>query len=162
MSEYHFNLPYVDQDEHKVPPGTYKVTVSGITGNKFIAIDAWGGSDWVTLADVINPEKGGIIGGTTVTVPASGRIRMAVADTCKCTGSKVIFSRKDDITVAESMPPDPEAMGIHKLPPDTFTAPGTAPIGPPTANNGKGNPVPPSAPQANPPGAYVKGGKPSA
>ena len=94
MRQINYILPRDNNVEKgTLPAGAYKVTVTGLSGNEFVAIDGWDGSAWAVLDAAINASEGGIIGGTTITVPASGRIRCSLSGTGNTNACKVRISK---------------------------------------------------------------------
>ena len=93
MYQVTWNLPRDDYQERVLPPGDYKITVTGLSGGEFISIDGWGGADWVVLVAAMDATYSGKIGGGTITVPASGRLKCLLSGTGNTSACKVRISK---------------------------------------------------------------------
>lgn len=74
-----------------LPAGTYKVTVSGLTGTQ-VLVEGWNGSAWASLGTKAKAHSGKI-GYLSITVPASGRIRCSVSGLTQPGQCKVRISK---------------------------------------------------------------------
>ena len=75
MFSIQYNLPSDNGVEKgTLPAATYKATVTGLNGSETVLVETWNGSAWTTAA-TLAAAVSGIIGGTSVVIPASGRVR---------------------------------------------------------------------------------------
>lgn len=94
MYALNYNLPRDnDKEVGTLPAGSYKVTVTGLSGLEFVSIDGWNGTAWAVLASGINASVSGGIGALTIVVPASGRVRCSLSGTGKTNAAKVRISK---------------------------------------------------------------------
>lgn len=74
-----------------LPAGAYTATMTGLTGTS-VLVEGWNGSAWVTLATILKAASGKI-GATSITVPASGRVRCSVSGLTQPGQCKVRISK---------------------------------------------------------------------
>lgn len=91
-----FQISYILPRDNNVekgtlPAGTYKLTVSGLNGTQ-VNVETWNGSAW-TAAGNKSKANSGKLGHLSVTIPASGRVRLNVAGLTQPGQAKVRISK---------------------------------------------------------------------
>jgi hypothetical protein len=94
MRQLSFILPRDENVEvGTLPPGTYRVTVTGLTSEGIVSVEPRNSANtgWVA-ATTFNRTDSGRIGSRTVVINANGRVRCSISGDIEPTGVKVRIS----------------------------------------------------------------------